>query len=161
MKRHDPTPPTTPESDPEAAPVDRLMRRAMPVQTPRGLNDRLYEVSVGNLAGRGSVLARIGDRQTLPWAMAAAVGLVFFYAAAWLNPYMDPPRIGNDEIAAVQQSIAPPNARIDQEIDELGERIASLTGEFDDPLHDLTPLDDGELARELIELERELGQRTF
>lgn len=152
------------DDDPALKPIDRDLRRALPVEPPAGLSGRLYHASVGHLPDR-PVLARLGQPRTLPWAMAAAIGLIFFYAAAWLNPYVERIVIGADEVATVQQTIAEPNTELDREIDALDQQIAAFSGELDQPLPRLAvregTRDADDLASELIELERELGQRTF
>lgn len=169
---HEPThgaarePMSDPESREELGEVDARLRRALAAEAPAGLSDRLFAASRNALPNERPVLARLGERRTAPWAMAAALGLIFFYAAAWLNPYVQRITIGEAELATVQRTIAEPNTELDQRIDALDQRIATLSGELDQPLPTSALADGdraghGDLARELIELEQALGQRTF
>jgi len=158
-------PRSDPETEGELREVDARLRRALMAKAPTGLSQRLFAASRDALQDERPVLARLGERRTAPWAMAAALGLIFFYAAAWLNPYVQRITIGEAELATVKQTIRQPSTALDQRIDALGQRIAIFSGELDEPLPAaaLAGRDDetDELARELIELEQQLGQRTF
>lgn len=158
------SPMTDPGARRELRAVDARLRRTLATKAPAGLNERLFAASRDALGGERAVLARLGERRTAPWAMAAALGLIFFYAAAWLNPYVQRITIGEAEVATVRQTIRQPNTALDQRIDALGQRIATFSGELDEPLPAAALADrdeTNELARELIELEQQLGQRTF
>lgn len=63
--------------------------RALPSDTPEGLEDRVFEASVSALreGAQTGVVGRIGFvRWVAPIAAAAAIGLVAWVSATWLAP---------------------------------------------------------------------------
>eukprot|EP01025_Chloroclados_australasicus_P015375 TRINITY_DN17361_c1_g1_i10.p3 TRINITY_DN17361_c1_g1~~TRINITY_DN17361_c1_g1_i10.p3 ORF type:complete len:159 (-),score=42.27 TRINITY_DN17361_c1_g1_i10:176-652(-) len=69
--------------------------RALPVDAPDGLEDRVYQASVQALrdgrSRRTGVLARIGPVKWMaPIAAAAAVGLLAWAGASWMSPATTP-----------------------------------------------------------------------
>lgn len=122
------------------AALDRELPAALAVDPPAGLADRVFAASVAHLPHEQDaevVVGRIGWAHWSGWRYAAAIGLVFFYAALWARPHADT----TDVSAIVAQSdltrieylfIDEPVTDIDRglvEAEELVRELAMLTGD--------------------------------
>ncbi len=146
---------------PEDAALRRLeaeLARAMPLRAPQGLADRIHAATAHPLGGRPEVIGRIGWTASAMWRYAAAIGLVIFYAAAWMKPATMPTEIPDGEVALVQRIAAPPATDLDQNIDALAADVQALSTSWTGVAADSSyaTANGDAIATELYELEQSL-----
>ena len=140
------------ERDPELRGLDERLRQALPVAAPPDLANRIYRATVADLPEK-PVVARLGWSSLSGWKYAAAVGLVFFYAAAWLKPMTLSAPVDTQAIMIAEKVIAEPDSRWDQQMDELSVEVAEISTEWEQPVFDPTTDQSDSLAADLYQLE--------
>lgn len=145
-----------PEHDPALQALDQRLKRQLPLPAPPGLATDVFRATVGDLPER-RVVAHLGWTSWTGWKYAAAIGLVFFYAALWARPSMMAMRLSDQTLQAVNFAIQPPSHDLDETIEGVAAEVDSF-----EPTVDLAALDeDDTLTLELIELDAEFGTKLF
>ncbi|MFA7236724.1 MAG: hypothetical protein WC058_07660 [Phycisphaeraceae bacterium] len=108
--------------------LDERLRRALPTEPPVDLTDRIFAATVHALRDQsGGVIGRIGWTQWTGWRYAAAIGLVFFYAALWARPHLVPTRISEIELARADKFIVDPQSHLDTRIAGVAEQLDAIS----------------------------------
>jgi len=108
--------------------LDEQLRRALPTEPPVDLADRIFAATVHALRDQsGGVIGRIGRTQWSGWRYAAAIGLVFFYAALWARPHPVPTRISDIELARADKFIVDPQSHLDTRIAGVAEQLDAIS----------------------------------
>ena len=158
------TPNTTrlPEQDPDLAALHTRLKREMPLDAPVGLATDIFRATVGDLPER-RMANHLGWSSWTGWKYAAAVGLVFFYAALWAKPNVSHHfKLHDSTIAIMAHVIEPPTHELDEGIDQVQAEVAALAETLDEG-SDFAWVDDDthSLSRELLNLERQLNTDMF
>jgi hypothetical protein len=108
--------------------LEERLRRALPTEPPVDLTDRIFAATVYALRDQsGGVIGRIGWTQWTGWRYAAAIGLVFFYAALWTRPHLVPTRISEIELARADKFIVDPQSHLDTRIAGVAEQLDAIS----------------------------------
>jgi len=151
-----------PEHDAELTALHARLKREMPTEPPAGLATDIFRATVSELPER-PVVARLGWTSWAGWRYAAAVGLIFFFAALWTRPHQSTDSADNAvPVAAIEQAIQPPAESLDQDIDALAAEVTAYADSFD-PAGDFAWVedDDDPLTRDMLELEQQLNTEMF
>jgi len=117
------------EASTELSELDAQLRRSMPGAAPPDLANRVYRASVADLPTR-PVVAHLGWTSWNGWKVAAALGLLMFYAAAWVKPHMNAAEFDGPTLAINERLIAEPDTELDQRINDLETRVANFSVEW-------------------------------
>ncbi|MHB1156794.1 MAG: hypothetical protein ACYC26_08140 [Phycisphaerales bacterium] len=119
--------------------LDQQLRQSLPVRPPVDLTDRIFAATVHAMRDQsGGVIGRIsghvsghvpgaGWTQWSGWRYAAAIGLVFFYAALWARPHPVPTRISEIELARADKFIVDPQSHLDTCITSVAEQLDAIS----------------------------------
>lgn len=114
--------------DADEKPLDQQLRQSLPVRPPVDLADRIFAATVYALRDQsGGVIGRIGRTQWTGWRYAAAIGLVFFYAALWARPHPVPTHISDIELARADKFIVDPQSHLDTRINSVAEQLDAIS----------------------------------
>lgn len=151
-----------PEQDADLAALHARLKREMPLDAPAGLATDIFRATVGDLPER-RLANHLGWSSWTGWKYAAAIGLVFFYAALWAKPSVsDQAKLNDSTIATMEQVIEPPSHELDEGIDQVQAEVAALAETFDEG-DDFAWVDEDTdtLSRELLNLEQQLNTDMF
>jgi len=147
----------TPEQDPQLTALHTRMKRELPLDAPAGLATDIFRATVSDLPER-KVGRHLGWTSWAGWRYAAAIGLIFFYAALWAKPRMVEQSQPTMSIAAIESVVAPPSHTLDEDIDDVAAEVTAFA-ETLNPSEDFAWLEDDSdmVIREMIQLEDQIN----